>query len=60
MRHIDVTSTTDSMDLIEREKVEKFLRDGCGCKEMCSRQFSMHEYTTMRDSCGDLTREQLA
>ena len=58
-RHIDITSTTDSLDTAERLEVQRFMRDGCGCNAMCSAQFDVSEYTTMRDSCGDLTREHM-
>ena len=58
-RHIDITSTIDSLDKAERLEVQRFMRDGCGCNAMCSAQFDESEYTTMRDSCGHLTREQM-
>ena len=38
--------------------MERFTRDGCGCSAMCSAQFSVSEYTTMRNSCNDLSREE--
>ncbi len=58
VRQIDITSTTDSSDSAEKEEVEKFMRDGCGCSTMCSAKFSACEYTVMRNSCNDLTREE--
>ena len=55
VRHTDITSTTNSLDTAERLEVERFIRDGCGCKANCSAHFDASEYTTMS---GDLTREQ--
>ena len=56
--NIDLTSTNDSSDAAEKEELEQFVKDGCGCSTKCSTLFSTGEYMTMRDSCNDLTREE--
>ena len=56
--NIDLTSTTDTSDAAEKEEVQRFIRDGCGCSAKCSSMFSAGEFMTMRDSCNDLTRDE--
>ena len=51
--------TLEQLDVSEEEKVKQFVNNGCGCKKSCSKLFTLDYYTAMRNSCAELTRQEL-
>lgn len=47
------------LDKKERELIESFVNDGCGCKEKCSCTFDAATFMKIRAECAELTRSEL-
>ena len=50
---------TRVIDVKERERVQAYMVEGCGCSKQCSSRFDEAYLTKMRSDCAELTHEQL-
>ena len=59
----EVENDMRSIDIIEKEKVEHFLEEGCGCTcndgMACSSRYSYDHISSIRDQCSSCERSQL-
>ena len=47
------------IDVKEKQKIETYLREGCGCAKQCSSQFDESFLVKMRSDCAELTHQEL-
>ena len=47
------------IDEREKQKIETYLRDGCGCVKNCSSHFDEVYLMKIRSDCAELTHDQL-
>ena len=47
------------IDTKERETIEAYLREGCGCSKSCHSLFDEQTLVRMRSDCAELNRDQL-
>ena len=47
------------IDVKESQRIDQYLREGCGCSRECSSRFDESFLLKMRSDCAQLTHEQL-
>ena len=52
-------SSTNHLDTVEENELSKFVENGCHCQRKCSSLFDEAHYSMMRDSCAELSHEEL-
>ena len=48
---------TREIDVKEKERVQAYMVEGCGCSKQCSSHFDEAYLTKMRSDCAELTHE---